>query len=78
MPPHSTLPSVELVIPSDKFFEAMRDIGQWLTGHRIASPYCTSAKNRAGDHNLCIAFSRAREAANFAKRFDGRLTAADR
>jgi hypothetical protein len=51
----------------------MSDIGAWLAGRRVTSPYSTCARNRAGDHNLRIAFPHAGEAAHFAARFGGRL-----
>lgn len=75
MLPNSALPSVELLIPSDRFFDAMSDIGEWLKCEHIVCPYSTSCRNHAGDHAVCFAFPRAREAANFAERFAGRLAA---
>ena len=75
MLPNSALIAVELVIPSDKYFDAMSDIGDWMAGRRVASPYSTCRRDQAGDHNLCIAFPQVRDAKNFAKRFGGRLAA---
>jgi hypothetical protein len=73
MLPNPALAAVELTIPSGEFFDAMSDIGAWLAGRRVTSPYSTCARNGAGDHNLCIAFPHAGEAAHFAARFGGRL-----
>jgi hypothetical protein len=73
MPTNTALPSVELVIPSEKFFDAMSDIGKWLAGEHITSPCSTCRRNHAGDLNLCMMFDGASEAANFAARFAGRL-----
>jgi hypothetical protein len=73
MPPKAVLPSVELIIPSDRFFSVMNDIGKWLTGHQVTSPYSTSRQDCNGKHKLCFAFPQARDAANFAQQFDGQL-----
>ena len=72
----AVLPSVELVIPSDRFFGAMHDIGEWFTGHHITSPYSTSRQDCNGDHNLCFTFPEASDAVDFAQQFDGQLAAA--
>jgi hypothetical protein len=75
MLPNSALTAVELVIPSDKYFDAMSDIGDWLAGRRVTSPYSTCRRNLSGDHKVCIAFPRACDARNFAEHFGGRLAA---
>ena len=41
MPPNPALTAVELTIPSGEFFDAMSDIGAWLAGRRVTSPYST-------------------------------------
>jgi hypothetical protein len=75
MIPNAALPSVKLVIPSDRFFGAMNDIAEWLAGHNITSPYSTSRQDCAGDHNVCFAFPAISEAVDFARRFDGHVIA---
>ena len=71
----AALPSVKLVIPSERFFRSMNDIGEWLTGHHVTSPYSTSRQDCNGDHNLCFAFPDTADAVNFARQFDGQLAA---
>jgi hypothetical protein len=73
MLPNSALTAVELLIPSGEFFDAMSDIGDWLAGQRVTSPYSTCRQNQAGDRQIRIAFPRASDARNFAERFGGRL-----
>lgn len=75
MLPNTTLPSVQLTIPSDRFFDAMREIGDWFEGQRIVSPYSTCSRNLGGEHSVCFAFPQACDAASFAARFAGRLAA---
>ena len=75
MLPNPALTAVELLIPSDKFFDAMSDIGDWLAGRRVTAPYSTCRRNPAGDHKVCIAFPRASDARRFAADFGGRLAA---
>jgi hypothetical protein len=75
MLPNTALTAVELVIPSDKFFDAMSEIGDWLAGRRVTTPYSTCRRNHAGDHKVCIAFPQPGDAQNFAKHFGGRLAA---
>ena len=72
----TALPSVKLVIPSDRFFSAMNDIGEWLTGHHVTTAYSTSRLDCNGDRNLCFAFPEASDAVNFAQQFDGQLAVA--
>ena len=55
MLPNPALTAVELVIPSDEFFDAMSDIGAWLAGRHVTTPYSTCRRNSAGSHSLCIA-----------------------
>jgi hypothetical protein len=70
-----TLPSVELIIPCDRFSVEMTDISEWLTGAHIVSPFASWRRNAAGDLDVAITFARTSEAANFAVRFGGRLAA---
>ena len=75
MPPNTPLTAVELVIPSDRFFDAMSDIGEWLAGRHLTSPYSTCRRNQAGEHNFRIAFPQRLDAKKFAERFGGRVAA---
>lgn len=75
MPPNPALTAVELLIPSDQFFDAMGDIGDWLANRRVTAPYSTCRRDQAGGHKVCIAFPQARDARNFAARFGGQLAA---
>ena len=72
---NTALPAVELLIPSGEFFDAMSDIGDWLAGRRVTSPYSTCLRHLSGDHRVCIAFPRACDARNFAEHFGGRFAA---
>ena len=75
MLPNAALTAVELLIPSNEYFDAMADIGDWLASRRVATPYSTCRRNQAGDHKVCIAFPQVSDAENFAEHFGGQLAA---
>ncbi len=60
---------VRMAIPRDRFFEAMNEVGGWLTAEHIDAPHFSYSRDKSGDIRFQIGFVAAAEADRFAARF---------
>ena len=68
---------VKLLIPGDKFFDAMYDMSGWLADARIDTANFAYSRDNDGEIRLRVSFVAAAEAGRFAARFDGLVLPSD-
>jgi hypothetical protein len=68
---------VKMSIPRDKFYDAMSDMGGWLSDAHIDTPNFSYSRDPAGEIRFRICFSAVDDADRFAERFHGSVLPQD-
>jgi hypothetical protein len=68
---------VKMSIPRDKFYDAMSDMGSWLSDAHIDTPHFSYSRDPAGEIRFRISFTVAGDADRFAERFHGSVLPQD-